>query len=125
ALGGVAGGVTLYLDRGQLVYEYNALALKRSVVRSAAALPKGKARIEVETLVDSPKPGSAAQIVLRVDGAEVGRTNVPYTLPLAFTATETFDVGVDLGSPVALDYFDRAPFRFNGRIDKVHVAYKP
>ncbi|MDM0015942.1 hypothetical protein QTH87_26110 [Variovorax sp. J22P168] len=117
--------MTLYLDRGQLVYEYNALALKRSVARSTAALPAGRVRIEVETVVASPKPGSAAQIVMRVDGAEVGRTSVPYTLPLAFTATETFDVGVDLGSPVALDYYDRAPFSFNGRIDKVHVAYKP
>ncbi|WP_286535148.1 arylsulfatase [Variovorax sp. J31P179] len=125
AMGGVAGGVTLYLDRGQLVYEYNALALKRSVARSTAALPAGRVRIEVETVVASSKPGSAAQIVMRVDGAEVGRTSVPYTLPLAFTATETFDVGTDLGSPVALDYYSRAPFRFNGSIDKVHVAYKP
>lgn len=125
AMGGVSGGVTLYIDRGQLVYEYNALALKRSVVRSTAALPKGKARIEVETVMVSSKPGAPAQIVLRVDGAEVGRVEVPYTLPLTFTATETFDVGMDLGSPVALDYYSRAPFRFNGRIDDVHVAYKP
>jgi len=29
----------------------------------------------------------------------------------------------DLGSPVALDYFDKAPFKFNGKIDQVHVQY--
>lgn len=32
-----------------------------------------------------------------------------YTVPMLFTATETFNVGKDL-LPVALDYFDRAPF---------------
>lgn len=125
AMGGVAGGVSLYLDRGRLVYEYNALALQRSVVRSTAALPSGRVRIEAETVMASAKPGAAAQIVLRVDGVEVGRGSVPYTLPLTFTATETFDVGVDLGSPVVLDYYDRSPFKFNGRIEDVHVAYRP
>ena len=43
------------------------------------------------------------------------------TVPAAFTASESFDVGVDLGSPVSLDYFDRRPFRFNGTITSVDV----
>jgi arylsulfatase len=30
---------------------------------------------------------------------------------------------MDLGSPVALDYHERAPFKFTGRIEKVHVKY--
>jgi arylsulfatase len=38
-----------------------------------------------------------------------------------FMTKKTFDVGVDLGSPVSLDYFDRRPFRFNGKIDSVRV----
>jgi arylsulfatase len=32
-------------------------------------------------------------------------------------------VGTDLGSPVSLDYFDAAPFKFNGTLDLVHVKY--
>jgi len=28
-----------------------------------------------------------------------------------------------LGSPVSLDYRDKAPFKFNGAIHKVHVQY--
>ena len=40
------------------------------------------------------------------------------------TATETFDVGVDLGSPVSLNYFDRRPFEFTGRIATVRVNLK-
>jgi hypothetical protein len=30
---------------------------------------------------------------------------------------------MDLGSPVALDYHDRAPFEFNGKIHRIHIAY--
>jgi arylsulfatase len=32
-------------------------------------------------------------------------------------------VGKDLGSPVAMDYLDRAPFAFNGKINKIHIGY--
>ena len=70
------------------------------------------------------KPGAPADVVLKVDGKEVARTTVKRTVPGAFTASETFDVGVDLGSPVSLDYFDRAPFKFDGKIEKVIVELK-
>jgi arylsulfatase len=43
---------------------------------------------------------------------------------LAFTASETFDVGIDLGSPVAMDYSSRRPFRFDGKINTVTVRLK-
>ena len=46
------------------------------------------------------------------------------TVPTAFTASETFDVGVDLGSPVSREYFDRRPFKFNGAITSVYVQMK-
>jgi len=56
-----------------------------------------------------------------VDGKEVARAELKRTVPAAFSASETFDVGVDLGSTVALDYYDRRPFEFNGKIEKVSV----
>jgi hypothetical protein len=61
-------------------------------------------------------------VVLKVDGQEVARTTVKRTVPGAFSASETFDVGVDLGSPVSVDYFERRPFRFDGRIGSVRVT---
>jgi hypothetical protein len=42
----------------------------------------------------------------------------------AFTASETFDVGIDLGSPMSLAYCDRAPFAFNEKISEVKVELK-
>lgn len=89
--------------------------------RSTNVVPAGKHRIEVTTRLASVKPLSAADVVLKVDGQEVARTTVGRTVPGAFSASETFDVGVDLGSPVSIDYFDRQPFRFDGKINRVDV----
>ena len=44
------------------------------------------------------------------------------TVPAAFTATESFDVGVDLGSPVSRAYAERRPFAFDGSIGQVEVT---
>ena len=124
ALGGSGGGLTLYMDKGHLVYEYNMMIIERYMARSETKLPAGKRRIEVTTLFESPKPLSPAEVVLKVDGQEVARTTVKRTVPAAFSASETFDVGVDLGSPVSLDYFDRRPFGFDGTISTVDVQLK-
>ncbi|MHC4261394.1 MAG: hypothetical protein ACYSWX_02635 [Planctomycetota bacterium] len=43
------------------------------------------------------------------------------TVPGLFNASETPDVGVDLGSPVARDYFDRAPFPFTGELESLTI----
>jgi len=61
-------------------------------------------------------------VILSIEDA--ARTTVKRTVPGAFTASETFDVGVDLGSPVSLDYFDRRPFAFDGKITTVEVQLK-
>jgi arylsulfatase len=121
ALGGSGGGVTLFMDKGQLVYEYNMMIIERYIARSANKIPAGKRRIEVMTTLASAQPLSPAEVVLKVDGQEVARTTVKRTVPGAFSASETFDVGVDLGATVSLDYFDRRPFRFDGKIEKVAV----
>jgi len=124
ALGGSGGGLVLYMNEGQLVYEYNMMIIERTIARSASKVAPGKRRIEVTTQLASPKPLSPADVVLKVDGQEVARATVNRTVPAAFSASETFDVGVDLGSVVSLDYFDRRPFRFNGKVEKVEVNLK-
>jgi arylsulfatase A-like enzyme len=122
ALGGAGGGVTLYMDNGELIYEYNMMIIERTIIHAGEKLPSGEHQIEVDTTI--AKPGAPARVVLRVDGREVGSDTVKRTVPAAFSASETFDVGVDLGSVVSLDYFDRRPFRFNGKIEKVEVELR-
>ena len=122
ALGGISGGLALYMDKGRLVYEYNMMIIERYVGRADAPLSPGKHMIVVDTTV--ARPGAPADVTVTVDGREALRVAVKRTVPAAFTASETFDVGRDLGSPVSLDYFDRRPFAFGGRIGTVTVELK-
>lgn len=121
ALGGFSGGLTLFMDAGFLVYEYNMLIIDRYQARSAEPVASGEHLIEIDTRFASAQPMSQATVTLAVDGLKVGAVVVARTVPAAFTASETFGVGVDLGSPVSPDYVDRRPFRFTGTIASVDV----
>jgi arylsulfatase len=112
------------MDDGHLCFEYNMMIIQRYLVRSKDKLAPGKHTIVVDTTLKAPRPGSPVDIVLSVDGQEVARTLAKITVPAAFSASETFDVGVDLGSPVSRDYFERRPFKFDGKIGKVNVELK-
>ena len=58
--------------------------------------------------------------VLSVDGQEVDRKTIPYTVPIGFGIDESFDVGSDTGISVEdKDY--QPPFAFNGTLKKVTV----
>lgn len=119
AVGGAGGGLTVYLDEGYLVYEYNMLIIEQYAARSEKPLAAGKHRVKVVT--DIAGPGQAGTAVLSVDGNEVAKAELKRTVPAAFSATESFDVGVDLGSPVSMNYHDRRPFEFDGTIQALKV----
>jgi len=122
ALGGSSGGLTLYMDKGKLVYEYNMLLIERYRAEVSEPLSPGRHSIEVDTTL--ARPGAPATVIIKVDGKEAARTTVERTVPAAFTASETFDVGVDLGAPVSLKYAERRPFEFEGAIEEVNVTLK-
>ena len=122
-LGGFAGGVTCYLDDGYLCYEYNCFIISRTKIRSATKLQPGPTTVVVETRYAEPRPAGPLDITIRVGQQVVATGRVPVSAPLLFTANDCFDIGVCLGSPVSDEYYDKAPFRFNGQIDRVQVAY--
>ena len=122
ALGAISSGFTVYMDKGFLKAEYNSMTLNRYKVSSASAIPTGKVKIEVETKYDSKERMAPATITLRVNGKEVGQGRIEQSVP-GTHGIETFDIGLDFGSPVALDYSDRAPFKFNGKIEKIFIKY--
>ena len=41
------------------------------------------------------------------------------SVPGTFTASETCDVGMDTCSLVANDYFEKAPFKFEGKLKRI------
>lgn len=122
ALAGFSGGVTCYIKNGTLNYEFNLFEVQRTKLKSKEKLAPGKAQIEIESkLVD--KIGGPMDVVMRVNGKVVGQTRVPAAMSLHFTSNATFDIGTDLDSPVSLDYYDKAPFAFNGTIGKTKITY--
>ncbi|MCB1069846.1 MAG: arylsulfatase, partial [Kiritimatiellae bacterium] len=121
AMGGYAGGVTLYALDGVLYYEYSALLLKRDKIK-IGDLPAGDVTITME--MKTPMQRAApAELTFWINGEEAAQGTVQRTIPAFFTASETFDVGMDIGSPVADDYFDKAPFKFEGTLNRLHFAY--
>jgi arylsulfatase len=123
ALGAAAGGLTCYFDDGYLCYEYNLFILARTKIRSAQKIGPGTATITVATQYAEQRPAGPLDITVTVNGDTVAAGQVPVSAPLLFTANDCLDIGTCLGSPVSLDYRERAPFPFEGRIRRVHVAY--
>jgi hypothetical protein len=123
ALGGFSGGLTLYVRDGILSYEYNLFEITRTHIKAKDKLPTGKVKIEVETSYIERKPAGPLKVVVKVNGKEIASGVVPVSAPLGFTANDALDFGIDLGSPVGLEYYDQAPFKFNGKIEQAHVEY--
>jgi arylsulfatase len=123
ALGAAAGGLTCYLEEGYLCYEYNLFIISRTKIRSTVPIPAGQTTITVRTKYAEKRPAGPLDIELLVDQKQTATGQVPISAPLLFTANDCLDIGVCLGSPISLDYHDRAPFPFEGTISRVHVVY--
>jgi hypothetical protein len=123
AFGGFSRGLAAYVKDGTLSYKYNLFEITRTRIKAREKLPAGKAKIEILTSYVEAKPAGPLKIVMKVNGREVASGVVPVSAPLLFTANDCLDIGTDLGSPVSVDYFDAAPFKFNARIEGVHVKY--
>jgi arylsulfatase len=121
AMGGYTGGVSLYALNGELYYEYSSLLLKRTKIK-AGSLPEGDVSIAFEMRTPMER-GASADLKFWINGKAAATGSVERTIPAVFTASETFDVGVDLNSPVADAYFDKGSFPFEGNLKKLHFAY--
>ena len=122
ALAGFSGGVTCYVKDGILSYEFNLFEVERTKIKAKEKLPAGNAKIEVESKLAGPI-GGPMNVTLKVNGQTVAQGQVPRAMSLHFTSNATFDIGEDLDSPVSLDYYDQAPFPFNGKIGTTKITY--
>lgn len=92
--------------------------------RPAPALPPGR-----HSIVFDFQPAAGGRIALpfgrggtgtlSVDGTQVATRSMPRTVPIILTLDETFDVGIDTGSPVDDEY--QVPFAFTGRLAKLTI----
>jgi arylsulfatase len=122
ALGGAAGGYTLYVKDGKPVYEYNFFAHERYKIASSEKLSPGAAVIRVDFKYDGGGFGKGGTVSLFINDKKVGEGRVAKSVPSRFGA-ESFDVGMDAGSPVSDDY--RSPFAYAGTIRKVQIRLAP
>jgi arylsulfatase A-like enzyme len=121
AQGGRFGGWSLYLKDGVPAYTYNFLGLQRTTIAAEAPLAPGRHTVRFEFAYDGGGPGKGGLGSLFVDGAKVAEGRIPATQPGLFSADETTDVGIDLGTPVVEEIGAERPSRFTGRIPKLTV----
>ncbi|MEF8749387.1 MAG: arylsulfatase [Candidatus Accumulibacter propinquus] len=130
--GGRFGGYGLFLSKGELgvgggkpVFLYNLLDLKRTTWEGPE-LGAGKHTIVFEFKSVGPGLGKGGTGVLYVDGTEVARNTMENTTPITFPEDETFDIGQDTRTGVAMiEYRYDPPFKFTGKIDKLTFKLEP
>src|SRR4029078_4852565 len=130
--GGRFGGYGLFLSKGvagirqgKVVFLYNLLNLKRTIWEGPELVP-GKHTIVFDFKSDGPGLGKGGTGVLSVDGKEVARKSMEHTTPVTFPEDETFDIGQDTRTGVALvQYRYDVPFKFTGKINKLTFNLEP
>jgi len=124
AQGGRFGGWSLYVKDGVPAYDYNFLGMQRASIAAKKPLPPGKATIRFEFAYDGGGVGKGGNGTLFVNGEKVAEGRIEHTQGMIFSADETADVGIDLGTPVVEAIGAEAKSRFTGRIPKVTVEIK-
>ena len=118
-------GGPLGVGRGKVVFFYNLLDLKRTVWEGPELKP-GRHTIVFDFKSDAPGLGKGGTGVLSVDGKEVARNSLEHTTPITFPEDETFDVGQDTRTGLALvEHRYDPPFKFTGKIDKLTFKLAP
>jgi arylsulfatase A-like enzyme len=120
ALGGGAGGWSLYAQNGKLKHCYNFFGVEKYFAEGTKPIPAGKHQVRMEFKYDGEGLGKGGTVSLFVDGTKDGEGRVDMTVPLLFSADETCDVGKETGSPVSPDY-GPSDNEFSGAVNWVQI----
>ena len=118
--GGRFGGWGLLVQDGkpEFVYAFSNQERHKYRVASAEKLAPGPHTIQLVFKYDGPGMGKSGTGTLSVDGKQVAQGKIERTIPVRFSLDETFDVGLDTGTPVLETYLDKMPFEFTGTLKK-------
>ena len=130
--GGRFGGWGFYLTtglagvgKGKPVFLYNLLNFKRTLWVGDELKP-GRHTLVFDFKQDGSNFGAGGTGILSVDGKEVDKKSMEHTVPFIFQWDETFDIGMDTGTPVAfLEHEYSLPFRFTGKLNKLTFKLGP
>jgi arylsulfatase len=122
--GGRFAGYGFYLLKGVPVFTWNLIQLELVKWQGKDALAPGKHTLEFEWKYAQPGLGQGGTGTLKVDGKVADSRPMARSLPIGIGWVETFNVGIDTGTPVDdKDY--QVPFKFTGKIDKLTVKLGP
>jgi arylsulfatase A-like enzyme len=120
AQGGAFAGWALYLLDGKPAYCHNLLSLARFKAYGDTAVPPGMHQVRMEFAYDGGGLAKGGTITLYIDGKQVGDGRAEATVPMAYSADETCDLGRDTGSNVSDDYTPQTS-QFTGTINWVQL----
>jgi arylsulfatase len=121
AAGGYPAGFSLYVKQGRPMFTYNYFGAKYTTVTGQGKLSAGQAIVRYEFAYDGGGRGKGGVARLFVNDRLVDEERLTATVPAAFTASETFDTGLDSGTPAGLY---ESPFFFNGDLETVTIDLK-
>ena len=124
-MGGYFGGFALLVKNGKpiFIYRLSNQPQDMTLVQSSQSLSAGHHTILVDFNYDGGGAGKGATIELSVDGKKTGEGKITASVGRRFSLDETWDIGEDTGTPLDFKTYD-VPFKFNGELKKVTVAYK-
>lgn len=107
ATGTENAGISVFIDGGHLVFDYNAFD-DHTIVRSNTPVGPGDHKLGV---VFHRGPSRTAQARLLIDGEVVGEATIPWVMSTISSVGPS--VAYDAGSPVSRAYSDSNPFTGN------------
>jgi arylsulfatase A-like enzyme len=122
ACGGFTGGYTIFIKDNKAYYDYNYYNGLYYTLESPK-LGTGQVNIKFNFIEKgSPKRGIPGGIgELFINGEKVDEVDMPEMHISTFSLSETFDVGIDNGTPVSNKYKVKNHFPYTGKLDKVTV----
>ncbi len=113
----------MFIRNNKLYYDYNYYHGLHYTLESPS-LPKGKVDLKFNFIETGGKtkglPGCKGE--LYVNGEKVDEVEMPDMHISTFSLSETFDVGIDAGTPVSNKYRITNHYQFTGELDKVTVS---
>lgn len=123
AVGGGSAGYSLYIEDNKPVYVMNFFNEDHYYLKSKEPLPAGEVTLTLDYIQQGEAP-NGGQATLLVNGKKIATGKIDKVPPVRYSATETLDIGKDLGSTVSRSYYDKAPFAFTGQLHKVEYVLK-
>jgi arylsulfatase A-like enzyme len=113
ATGTENSGLSVFIQDGHLVFDYNCFG-DHHVVSSSAPVPVGSSVVGVRFR----REGAGGQATLLIDDVASGELPIPFAMTLMSSVGPS--VGYDHGSPVSARY--TAPFPFEGAIRRLDIV---